>query len=678
MGIWLASKEICDEKSEMQLLSIKTGFVFLLASLGLVAPIALLVSHAKTVRVVASCLVIASNVVGCFVAVLCFWQQSTAIVDFSRFSPFPLTLGIDRLSALFLLLICSVAAPVSIFAVSYFDEHYGEQRRRSMWAFFSLFLSSMVVVVTATTGFAFLIGWELMTLLSAGLILIEGDSAERRHNVFIYLLMMHAGAAAVVASFFLFLPHSHSLDFVAIRTASTGVPAGVKTVILLLAFVGFGTKAGIIPLHLWLPRAHPIAPSPVSALMSGVMLKTAVYGFVRFSFDFLGGGPSWFAYLVLLAGAVSGLLGVLYAIAEHDLKRLLAYHSVENIGIIFLGLGTSLLFLAHRAPLWAALALIAALLHTLNHALFKSLLFLGAGAISRATNTVDLEELGGLQNRMPITGTAFLIGCCSIVGLPLFNGFISEWLTFRSFLAGSVLTGTRAQILLPLMVGVLALIGGLAAACFVKVFGVAFLGRSRSAEAEHAVEVPPSMQVAMIFLATICLFIGILPGFLLRPLVSLVQLLIPSAGVPEETLSIGQVIPWTAATVVGISAVVALFKRRERLTRTWACGLPGLSSRMQYTSTGFSKPIRYVFARVYRPDRKVEQRPGDQPYFPVSISYRSVRTTSYEKALYRPFVELIVSLAHRVRRLQTGNIQIYLLYIFLALVLLLAFLRFRP
>src|SRR5260370_5607997 len=265
----------------------------------------------------------------------------------------------------------------------------------------------MIMVVTGSSGFAFLVGWELMTLISAGLILMEGDSAERRHNVFIYLLMMHAGAAAVVASFFLFLPYSPSLDFASMRTASTGVPAGIRTVIFLLAFVGFGTKAGIIPLQLWLPRAPPIAPSPVSALMSGVMLKTAVYGFVRFAFDFLAGGPSWFGYVVLLAGAVSGLLGVLYAIAEHDLKRLLAYHSVENIGIIYLGLGTSLLFLSNHAPLWASLALIAALLHTFNHALFKSLLFLGAGAISDATHTIDLEKLGGLQRRMPYTWTTF-------------------------------------------------------------------------------------------------------------------------------------------------------------------------------------------------------------------------------------------------------------------------------
>jgi hydrogenase-4 component B len=611
------------------------------------------------------------------VAALCFWRETNPLLDLSRSTPFAFAFEIDRLSALFLLLICTVAVPVAIYSISYFDNHYGEGRRNGMWAFFSLFLVSMMVVVTASTGFAFLAGWELMTLTSAGLILMEGDSADRRHKVFLYLLMMHAGAAAVVASFFLFLPYSHALDFAAIRAASAGLPPGIRTSIFLLAFLGFGTKAGIIPLHIWLPRAHPIAPSPVSALMSGVMLKTAVYGFVRFAFDFLGGGPSWFGYLVLLAGAASGLLGVLYAIAEHDLKRLLAYHSVENIGIIYLGLGASLLFLAGHAPVWASLALIAALLHSFNHALFKSLLFLGAGAISNATHTVDLEELGGLQRRMPVTGTTFLIACYSIVGLPLSNGFVSEWLVFRSFLGGSLLTNTNAKIVLPLMVGVLAMIGGLAAACFVKVFGVAFLGRPHSAEAEHAVEVPVLMRGGMIMLAAACVFIGILPGILLRPLASLTQVLIPGAGVPQETLSIARVIPWIAAIIFAVSIAVALLKRRERMERTWACGLPGLTSRMQYTSTVFSKPIRFVFSTVYRPDRMVERLPADQPYFPTSITYRSVRTTSYEKAIYRPFVELFLSAAHQLRRLQTGNIQVYLLYIFVALVSLLAFLRFQ-
>ncbi len=661
----------------MQLASAEIGFIFLLASLGLLAPLVLMARRTRAARVFAIALIVGSNVVGCLVAVLSFWREPRAVVDLSRFTPFRFALGIDRLSALFLLLICTVAIPVSIFAVSYFDKHYSERRQSWVWAFFSLFLLSMIIVVTASTGFAFLIGWELMTLLSAGLILIEGDSIERRHNVFIYLLMMHVSAATVAACFFLFLPYSHGLDFGAIRASGAGIPGGVRAAIFLSAFVGFGAKAGLIPLHLWLPRAHPIAPSPISALMSGIMLKTAVYGFVRFMFDFLGGGPWWCGYVVLLVAAVTGFLGILYAIAENDLKRLLAYSSVENIGIIFLGLGTSLVFLTHGAPLGAALALVAALSHTINHAFFKSLLFLGAGAISNSAHSVNLNELGGLQRRMPLTGAAVLIGCCSIAGLPLFNGFVSEWLTFRSLLAGSTLVNTKAQIILPLMVGILALIGGLAAACFVKAFGTAFLGRPRSTGAEHADEAPLGMRVGLVLLGAGCLATGIFPGLLLPPLVTLAQMLIPGAGVPEETLSIARILPWTAAIVLGTGALVALFKRRERIARTWACGLPGLSSRMQYTSTVFSKPIRFVFAQVYRPERKVEELPADEPYFPVSISYRSVRTTSYERALYRPFVEVFVSLAYRLRRLQTGNIQVYLLYIFLALVSLLTFLRFE-
>jgi len=664
----------------MQLESGELPLSFLLLMLGAAVPMVLVGSRAKGARLLAAGMLIAACLAGSFVAALGFWRTSSVLMDFTGFTPFPFTLEIDRLSALFLLLICVVAVPVAVFAVPYFEHHCPERRRNWMWIFFSWFLLSMIVVVTASTGFAFLAGWELMTLLSAGLILIEGDSAERRHNVFIYLLMMHVGAAMVVASFFLFLPYSHGLDFASIRAGSAVLPPAIRTLIFLLAFVGFGTKAGIIPLHLWLPRAHPIAPSPVSAIMSGIMLKTAVYGFVRFAFDFLAGGPSWSGYPILVAGAVSGLLGVLYAIGEHDLKRLLAYHSVENIGIIYLGLGTSLIFLACHAPLWAALALVAALLHTFNHGLFKSLLFLGSGAISHATHTVDLEELGGLQRRMPVTGLTFLIACCSIVGLPLFNGFVSEWLTFRSFLAGAALMGTKAQVVLPLMVGVLALIGGLAAACFIKVFGVAFLGRPRSTEAEHAIEAPLAMRGGMTFLAAACLLIGILPGVLLKPLVALAQGLVPGAGVPPETLAITRVLPWIAVAVIGIAGAAALaaaLGRVRRIVPAWGCGLPTLTSRMQYTSTAFSKPIRFVFSAVYRPDRKIVRLPADQPYFPVSISYSSVRTTSYEKSLYRPFANLFVAAANQLRRLQTGNIQVYLLYIFLTLISLLIFLRFR-
>jgi hydrogenase-4 component B len=653
------------------------AFVFLLCVLGGVAPLILASSGAGSARRLAIALILAAGCAGCLVGVRGLLGQPAPVLELSRWTPFSFSLAVDRLSGFFLLLICAVAVPVTLFASPYFDLHYSEQRRNWAWIFFSLFLLSMIVVVTAATGFAFLAAWEVMTLASAALILIEGDSPDRRHNVFIYLVMMHAGAAAVAAGFFLFLPYSHHLDFASIRAAGPAVPGGLRAAVFLTAFAGFGAKAGLIPLHLWLPRAHPIAPTPVSALMSGIMLKTAVYGFVRFALDLLGGGPWWSGYAVLLVAGVTGVLGILYAIAEHDLKRLLAYSSVENLGIVFLGLGASLVFLAHHAPLAAALALVAALVHAFNHALFKSLLFLGAGAISNATHSVDLNELGGLQRGMPLTGAAVLVGCCSIAGLPLFNGFVGEWLLFRSFLAGSSLAGTKAQIILPLLVGILALIGGLAAACFVNAFGMAFLGRPRGAGAEHAQESPLRIRVALLLLGAGCVFIGVLPGLILRPLVALVQGLIPGAGVPEETLSIAAFLPWTAAFVLGIGTVAALFKGHERITRTWACGLPTLSSRMEYTATGFSKPIRFVFTRVYRPDRKVERLPAEQPYFPAAISYRSVRTTSYERSLYRPFVDGIVSVAHHLRRLQTGNIQVYLLYIFLALVSLLVFLRFQ-
>jgi hydrogenase-4 component B len=410
--------------------------------------------------------------------------------------------------------------------------------------------------------------------------------------------------------------------------------------------------------------------------MSGVMLKTAIYGFVRFAFDFLGGGPAWWGYLVLLAGCVSGLLGVLYAIAEHDLKRLLAYHSVENIGIIYLGLGAALVFTANHAPLWAALALTAALLHCLNHAIFKSLLFLGAGAISDAAHTLDLEELGGLLKRMRLTGTMFLIACCSIVGLPLFNGFVSEWLTFRSFLAASELTSLSAAIILPLAAGVLALIGGLAAACFAKVYGVAFLGRPRSREAEIANDVSLPMQAGMGALAAACVVIGVFPGLVLPSLGKLTEELLPGAKLPPAATSLSALLPWIALFVLALVAGIAALKQTKKLTATWACGLPGLNERMQYTSTAFSKPLRKVFSQVYKVDRTVEVVPGGTPYFPVSISYRSVRTTSFEKSLYRPGIDAIVAAAHRLRQLQTGNIQIYLLYIFAALVALLVFMRF--
>lgn len=633
-------------------------------------------ARSKKARSVAAIWLICTLMAGVVAALEALAQGNRPVVDLSWLAPLPFALALDRLSAYFLLLICAVALPVTIFAIPYVRRHYDEPRQSWLWTLLPLFLLSLVIVAAADTIFAFLFGWELMTLFSAALVMVDGCDGERRRAIFTYLLMMHAGAGAVFGAFLLFLPHSAGLDFASLRASAPLLTSGMRTALFLLAFVGFGTKAGIVPLHLWLPKAHPIAPTPVSALMSGVMLKTAVYGLIRFTFDFLQVGPAWWGYLVLATGAVSALLGVLFAIAEHDLKRLLAYHSVENIGIIYLGLGAAMVFNSQNAPMWAAVALTAALLHSLNHALFKSLLFLGAGAVADSTHTQDMEELGGLLQRMRTTGIVFLVACCSIVGLPLFNGFVSEWLTFRSFLAGGELHSVVPAIVLPLGAGVLALVGGLAAACFAKVYSVAFLGRPRSAEAAHAHEAPWAMQAGMSLLAVACVFIGIVPGFVLTFIDGVVQQLMPGTAPAGISGSLVQLLPWIAGFVAVMCVGWFLVPRNTRVTSTWACGLPALDSRMQYTATSFSKPLRKVFSWAYKPDRTVEILPLDQPYFPSSISYRSVRTTSFERSIYRPALDAIVAAAKRLRVMQTGNIQVYLLYIFLALVAALLYMRF--
>lgn len=626
-------------------------------------------------RRVVPVLLFVSMFLGAATTLLSWRTGQLPIVDLSHLLPFPFVLTLDRLSSLFVFLICAVTAATTVFSVAYIERHYGTGQQAWIWTFLPLFVLSMVLVVTAASAFAFLFGWELMTVFSAALVAADGDSPERRHNLLIYLLMMHAGAAAVAASFFLFLPYTHGLTFTQIRAAGGTLPGRTAIAIYLLAFLGFSTKAGVIPLHLWLPRTHPIAPSPVSALMSGVMLKTAVYGLVRFGFDFLPHPAAWWGYLVLLAGVVSSVLGILYALAERDLKRLLAYSSVENIGIIYLGLGAALIFQAYQAPMWASLALVAALAHTVNHALFKSVLFMGAGSVSTTTHTLNLDELGGLFARMPYTGATLLVACCSIAGLPLFNGFVSEWLTFRSFLAGATLPSPVAQIILPLAAGVLALVGGLAAACFMGLFGTAFLGRPRGVAAKSAGEVPFGMCLGTGVLALACVAVGVYPALLLGPLSLVAASLIPSGNVAQELSLLPRVLPILTTCVVGILLLAMAIPRATRVTAIWACGLPTLSPRMQYTPTVFSKPLRSVFAAVYRPNRKIEVLPADQPYFPVAVSYRSERTTSFEQSLYRPAVDAIVAAANQVRRLHTGNVQMYLLYIFLTLVSLLALVK---
>ena len=349
----------------------------------------------------------------------------------------------------------------------------------------------MTLVVIADNGFFFLIVWELMSLLSYFLVVTEHEKADVRYAGFFYLIMTHVGTAFIILTFLIFFQGGGSFSFETFRHPEQPLPEGMRTLVFLMALIGFGTKAGIVPLHVWLPYAHPAAPSHISALMSGVMIKTAIYALIRVYFDFLGGQfPWWWGFVVLVIGAVSALLGVMYALMEHDLKSLLAFHSVENIGIILLGIGAGMIFQTYGLKELAALGLLAGLYHTINHAMFKALLFLGAGSLLYATHTRNMEEYGGLLRRMPWTGVFFLIGAVSISALPPTNGFVSEWLVFQSLFLSFQLPTVFLKLMLPIAAAMLALTGVLALACFAKAFGISFLALPRSTHARHAEEVP--------------------------------------------------------------------------------------------------------------------------------------------------------------------------------------------
>ena len=417
-----------------------------------------------------------------------------------------ITLGLDPLSATFVLPIVVVMALAAVYAVQYLEGSHIQMTVGGIWFFFNILAASMLLVVTARNGWLFLMCWEMMSLASFFLVISQYDSESVRRAGWIYLVAMHLGTACLLVLFLLLGRQSGSLDF-----SRFSAEPGMAGIMFLLAVVGFGTKAGFIPVHVWLPEAHPAAPSHVSAVMSGVMIKTGIYGLVR-TITFLGEVPSWWGWTLIGIGVASGILGVLFALAQHDLKRLLAYHSVENIGIIAMGLGVGMLGISYQIPAMAVLGFLGALLHVINHALFKSLLFLGAGAIQHSTGTRDMDRLGGLLKRMPVTGGTFLVGSTAILGLPPLNGFVSELLIYLGVLAGvteaNKSSGMAWVLICVLVIGGLALIGGLAAACFAKAFGCIFLGEPRGEEAKHGHEVGLAMRIPMLMLAAACILVA--------------------------------------------------------------------------------------------------------------------------------------------------------------------------
>jgi hydrogenase-4 component B len=585
----------------------------------------------------------------------------------------------DALAGTFLVALGIVGAAASVYAIGYSEA----ARSRFDTASYLVFLVSLGLVFGSVNAFSFLFAWELMAISSA--VLVIGPKPDRSvvQTGYVYIAMTHLATAAIAIAFAILAAAAGSLDFRAFQAAARSIDGPTRDLVFVLLLVGFGTKAGMMPLHTWLPRAHPVAPSHVSALMSGVMIKAGIYGLIRFGIEILGAGPAWWALVVLAIGAASAILGVLYALAEHDLKRLLAFHSIENIGIILLGCGVALLGNSVGSGSLVVVGLAAALFHTINHALFKALLFLGAGAVQAATHTRDLNRLGGLARFMPITALAFGIGAAAISGLPPLNGFGSEWLTFQSLLSAgtTVRLDDFARMAAFASVGALALTAALAVACFVKATGMTFLALPRSAAVAEAREVGRSMRAAMVALAIGCVAAGLAAAPIGAVLAGVARSLRAGGGdpvaaarlIPPPTIGTYQPILVAAALVCSMVVVLAIARYRAMPVRrvpTWTCGiLP--EPAFEYTATSFSKPLRLFFEPVLRPNREliVEFHAGTP--FPRRVSYRSEVDHLIESRVYGPLHRASVALSVSVRRLQHGTLQLYLAYMVVAVVILL-------
>jgi hydrogenase-4 component B len=609
-----------------------------------------------------------------------------------RASGISLGYTIDALSAWFVLVLSLLAVPIALFSVGYLAGPHWSGRSPFIGAMFNLLMAALELVFVSGDAITFLFAWELMSLTSAALVATEHESRASRRASFLYLAMSHIGTGCLFAGFLVLGSIAGSLSFSTLLSGHLASGAQ-RHLLFALFFIGFGVKAGIIPLHVWLPEAHPAAPTNVSALMSAVLIKSGIYGIVRVCAFGLGTPPLAWGVIVVCLGAISAALGVLYALAQHDLKRLLAYHSIENIGIILLGLGAGMMALTYRRPDVASIGIAAALYHVLNHAVFKGLLFLGAGGVVTSTGTRQIEELGGLGRRMPWTALWFLIGAMAISGLPPLNGFASEWLTFQGFLFGFRSTAEPlVHFLFPIGAAMLALTTALAAACFVKAFGITFLALPRSDQAATAQESPAIMLIPQAFLAALCVGLGLFPGAVVRALGSVMGSL-PGLQPPADfargasTIASGtpgfdRVTPLAlAATLSGALAFALLltWRRRPAVRRvpTWGCG-GELTARTEYTATAFSKPIMMIFRGVYRPTRRVDTLVDVSPYFPNEVRYRSEIEPTFERYIYGPLLRAVLRLADGMKVLQAGSLHAYLAYVIALVVTLVLFIWWTP
>ncbi|MWA03566.1 hydrogenase 4 subunit B [Actinomadura sp. LD22] len=607
-------------------------------------------------------------------------------------------LALDPLSGVFLAVTGAVAVCAAVYGVGY--ARPGKEAAghgpgglgvdgRVAQAMVPLFVAAMLLVPAAASVSTFLVAWELMAL--ASLLLV---AAEHRRRAAVaeaglwYAVMTHLGLVVVLAGLAAFAAEAHGETFAAMRAASAGLSPAVRGAVFVATFAGFASKAGIVPLHVWLPRAHPEAPSHVSALMSAAMVNLGVYGIVRVGLDLLGGGPAWWWLLVLAAGAVSAVYGILQAAVAADIKRLLAYSTCENMGLVLIGVGACGFLRSSGAGALAALALTAALLHVVNHAGFKTLLFLAAGSVLHATGTRDLDALGGLRSPMPATTALFGVGALMASALPPGNGFVSEWLLLQSLIHALPSGGTLAAVTMPLAVAAVALSAGLAIATFVRAFGVGFLARPRTPAAGRAHESPPSMVTGMAVAAVCCVVLALVPGPVAGGLSRAVAVAVPGpkavtgpaadagtlhlAGLPS-TMSPLLIVGALLAAVVALAAVLrgAALRRTERLARRrarpWDCGAGPMSARTEYTATSFAEPLQRVFDDVLAPETDVDVTPvAESAYLVDSVTYRARVGDRVEHRLYRPVLAAVAWAGRAARPLANGSVHRYVGYGFYA------------
>lgn len=611
---------------------------------------------------------------------LLLWGEEMHVCGWQIMQGIPLKIHFDALSAFFLLVVGTMAAVCAIYAYGANKKYYEKNTAGYLAALLNLFALSLVGVVGVDSSITFMIFWEFMAVSSFFLVMFEHEKPKVRSGGYLYLVMTHVCGAALSVAFLLLYLYTGSLEFEAYKNVGAILPDGVKSLIFFCFFIGFGAKMGLFPINVWLPRAYPVAPSGATALMSSAMIKTAVYAFIRVSFDFLGTGPAWWGIVIMAAGALSAVVGIMLGVIQNDTKRFLAYSSVENMGIICTGVGAALYLDAANLNMLGALALTAALYHVLSHSVFKSLMFMGAGAVQAAAGTCSVSTLGGLIRRMPFTAGAFLVGGMSLASLPPFAGFMSEWALLQTLLhmvfdTNSALVKFFAALVLPLI----AFSGAVAAVAIVKHFGTAFLGKARSTEAAEAVEVNFSMKLGMLLLMALSLCLGVLPGGAAELIGRVVNRYFASAitgdfilFVPFNSGGVQAVSP-AAAGLLAASLIIltAAFiymrygKSRYELQDVWTCGSIHTTA-MQYTATSYSHPLLRIFQSVFGLKQSVKVE-GEYEYYPKKISHEIDIAARVGDNVYKPSIGIMVEAFKKIRRVQNGNLQWYLSYIVAAL-----------